>query len=140
MRIITGCVLLFILSSTFGCKKNIDVKSSNSSDLVAFEACSQKIYGDDLVKICFDDVVEDSRCPLGVECFWQGTAVGKFSFTVNNDQGKITLSTVNLPGLFNRDTILMGYKVEFVGLLPYPDVHISSPITDYKAKIKITKQ
>ena len=84
-------------------------------------------------------MIEDSRCPLGVVCIWQGTAIAKFSVTVNDHQQPVTLSTFKLPG-FPSDTILMGYKIEFVDLLPYPDINKSHDISEYRAELKITKQ
>ena len=43
------------------------------------------------VQICLDSVIEYSRCLKGVVCSWAGTAIAKFSFTVNQDQRPITL-------------------------------------------------
>jgi len=63
----------------------------------------------------------------------------KFSFTVNQDQRPITLSTFKLPG-FPSDTILMGYKIEFVNLLPYPEIKKSNDLSEYTADVKVTKQ
>jgi hypothetical protein len=34
----------------------------------------------------------------------------------------------------------MGYKIEFVNLLPHPEINVSHDISDYRAEIKITKQ
>ena len=31
--------------------------------------------------ICLVSVLNDSRCPEGVQCFWQGNAEAKFKFT-----------------------------------------------------------
>jgi hypothetical protein len=68
-----------------------------------------------------------------------GTAIGRFSFTVNNNEQKITLSTVHSPALFPTDTILLGYKIEFLDLLPYPDINAPG-IPKYQADLKITRQ
>ena len=129
-------LLPVVIITAVSCKKNHEPGSSSS---LALKTCSQSVYGSDLVKICFDSLLEDSRCPRGAICIWMGTATGKFSFTVNNNEQKITLSTVVSPALFPRDTILMGYKIEFLDLLPYPDINAPG-IRDYKADIKITKQ
>ena len=89
-------------------------------------------------------MLEDSRCPAGALCIWQGRAVAKFSFIVDKDQRPVTLTTLNLPLIgiprFPSDTILMGYKIEFVNLLPYPEINKSHDISEYRAELKITKQ
>lgn len=143
MRIIFICFTALIFISFCGCKKNSVFKSSSSSqtsDLISLEDCSQEIHGNDVVRICFEYVVEDSRCPRQVECVWEGTAVAKFSFAVNNDQHDITLSTVNLSPVFPSDTVLSGYKIQFIDLLPYPDTFNDPTATGYQAEVKITKQ
>lgn len=128
-------LLTVVIITTVACTKHYDP----DSPFVSLKTCSQANYGSDVVKICFDSLLEDSRCPRGVQCFWAGTAIGKFSFIVNNNEQKIILSTLNLPPLPPSDTILMGYKIEFRDLLPHPDIHFP-PIGHYKADIKITKQ
>ena len=106
--------------------------------IIDYKTCSQIEYKGDQVQICFDSLIEDSRCPIGVECVWEGTAIAKFLFTVNQVQHAVTLSTIKFP-LFPSDTILMGYKIGFVNLLPYPDIN-SNHDPEYKAEITITKQ
>jgi len=128
-------ILPVVILTAVGCNKHYEP----SSALISLKSCVQDNYGSDIIRICFDSLLEDSRCPRGAICIWMGTAIGKFSFTVNNNEQKITLSTVISHPLFSRDTVLMGYKIEFLDLLPYPDIN-SPGIPDYKADIKITKQ
>lgn len=101
--------------------------------------CSQADYHGDHVEVCLDSVIEDSRCPNGVVCVWSGTAIVRFLFTVNQDQRTITLSTVQLP-MFPSDTTLMGYKIKFINLLPYPDINSNHNVDEYEAQLIITKQ
>ncbi|MFI5187241.1 MAG: hypothetical protein ACHQF0_10980 [Chitinophagales bacterium] len=137
---------LAVLASP-GCKKDFQKTNgqgkdtqTNSSTYISWKACSQTNYGNDLVDICFDSLLEDSRCPMEVECFWRGTAVAKFSFSVNNNEQDITLSLFNLPGIYPSDTVLMGYKIEFLDLKPYPQINVERKPSDYTAEVRITKQ
>jgi len=34
----------------------------------------------------------------------------------------------------------MGYKIEFINLLPYPEIGKTHDISEYKAELNITKQ
>jgi len=128
-------ILQVVVIITVSCSKNYEPRLSSQ---VPLKNCTQGQYGNDAVKICFDSLLEDSRCPRGALCIWMGTATGEFSLSVNNNEQKITLSTAASPALLPRDTVLMGYKIEFLDLLPYPDINVPG-IPDYKAVIKITK-
>jgi hypothetical protein len=130
--VLAGSIFLVL----FSCRKNPELRTSSS---VSWKNCTLVDDKTDDVKVCLDSLIGDSRCPLEVVCIWQGTAIAKFSVTVNDHQQPVTLSTFKLPG-FPSDTILMGYKIEFVDLLPYPDINKSHDISEYRAELKITKQ
>ena len=85
-------------------------------------------------------MLEDSRCPDGAMCIWQGRTVAKFSFTVNQDERMITLATFAPPGFTSADTILLGYKIELVNMQPYPELNKHHDASEYRAELKITKQ
>ena len=137
MRIMYAALAGSIFLVLFGCKKNVEVRNSSS---VSWKNCSQIENKTDDVKVCLDSLIEDSRCPLGVICVWEGTAIARFSVTVNGQQQPVTLSTLNMPGYHPSDTILMGYKIEFFNLSPYPEVGKTHDILEYKAELNITKQ
>jgi hypothetical protein len=126
-----GAIFLLL----FSCKKNLELGSRSS---VSLNYCIQN--KSDHIKVCLDSLLEDSRCPREVYCIWQGTAIVKFSVTVNDQQQPITLSTLTRPGLPPTDTILMGYKIEFLDLLPYPEANSTHYISEYRAELRITKQ
>lgn len=84
--------------------------------------------------ICLDSVLTDSRCPSDVICVWAGEAIARFkiekydSFPVYMDLKE---------GV--KDTVVFGYKISFIKLLPYPiSVHQTKP-EEYKARLVIIK-
>lgn len=87
------------------------------------------------ISIQLDSVTEDSRCPYNVECIWAGNATAKFKFVQNNTLSIIYLNT---SGGFTRDTIISGYKIQFIHLKPYPVFPNPIHQTDYVADIKVT--
>jgi hypothetical protein len=105
---------------------------------VSWKNCTLVEIKTDHINVCLDSVIEDSRCPLGVVCNWQGTAIAKFSVTINDHQQRVTFSTFKL--WFPSDTILMEHKIEFIDLLPYPEINKSHDISEFRAELKITKQ
>jgi hypothetical protein len=87
--------------------------------------------------ICLDSVVNDSRCPEGVECFWEGNAAARFKF-VSPDKAQI-LFNLNTNSNFTRDTTIGGYKFTLNGIYPYPVINIIIPHKNYRAEITIEK-
>jgi hypothetical protein len=139
----TFLIILLIATITLGnsCSKSAAKRLKQGSiELVLNESAEGNIDGDK-VKLSFDALVSDSRCPANAMCIWQGTAVGKFSFTKNNQASSFELSTLNMPPTYYKDTVVMGYKIEFINLLPYPGTVTSpAPNDQIKAELKITKE
>ena len=109
-------ILLPLLGIVFviSCKKS---RTGNDQSISLYH-CSHKNL---TTYICFDSLLEDSRCPTGADCFWSGTAIIKISFHENDRTHTITMSLRGFPNLgFPNDTIINGYKISFVDLKPYP--------------------
>ena len=140
MKLILAILSFTLMAFANSCSKSGSKLREGTVELKLSECESGTISGDNL-KLCFTAVVSDSRCPANAMCIWQGTAVGRFSFTKNKETAIFDLSTLDQPPTYNKDTVLMGYKIEFVNLLPYPGT-VADPIPDSqrKAEIKITKQ
>jgi len=78
--------------------------------------------------ICFDSLLQDSRCPAGAECIWQGTALIKISFHDRGNVHKFVMSLKNYPGLgYPSDTTVDGYHLIFTDLKPYPGLTKPAP-------------
>jgi hypothetical protein len=134
--------ILFITLTAFAnsCSKSeIEIKEG-ALNLVLKKCAVGKIAGDRL-SFCFDSLVSDSRCPANAVCIWQGAATASFSFTKNGDTHRFSLSTITLKPNYTKDTVIAGYKIEFINLSPYPG-SVADPIPDSqrKAELKITKQ
>jgi hypothetical protein len=74
--------------------------------------------------ITFLEVVEDSRCPSGVDCIWAGEA--KVLVRIGSVDGEAVEKTLTfkngmsvIAGLFNNK------ELQFLQLAPYPDANIS---------------
>ncbi len=123
-------LLIFISVAAFfsACKKNnveaIRGKSSGITD--ADSAIIYQCTGNSVLPyICFDSLLMDSRCPAGVECVWQGTALIKVSFHDAANTHHFIMSLKGFPGLgFTSDTTINDYHIIFTDLKPYPDINI----------------
>lgn len=106
---------------------------------LAFSKCAAgEISGNEL-SLCYTSTESDSRCPVNVVCVWEGTAICNFSFIKNGNTHLLKLATLavhNAP----KDTIVAGFKIEFLNLSPYPGT-TNGEIKDKerKAELKITK-
>ena len=135
-------ILLFTTLTAFvnSCSKSGDKFKEGIIELKLLDCKDGSIAGDNL-KLCFDAVVSDSRCPANAVCIWQGAATASFSFTKNGDTYRFKLSTITMKPNHTKDTVIAGYKIEFINLFPYPGT-VADPIPDSqrKAEMKITKK
>ena len=135
-------ILLFTTLTAFvnSCSKSGNKFREGAIELTLSECENGNIAGDDL-NLCFNKVVSDSRCPANAVCVWQGAATATFSFTKNNDTHRFDLSTITMKPNYTKDTVIAGYKIEFINLSPYPGT-VADPIPDSqrKAELKVTKQ
>jgi hypothetical protein len=104
-----------------------------------FEARVQigdEIVVDGLFGVGFEDVTEDSRCPVDVVCVWQGNAAVVLGLTLGS--GPTVPFTVNT-GVAPQSAVHGSYRVTLVGLVPAPVS--TSPIDrdDYEATLRIER-
>jgi hypothetical protein len=85
--------------------------------------------------ICLDSVLNDSRCPSGVNCFWEGNATVRFKYQKYNSNPVIF--DLNTHKGFRSDTIIDRYKFTLLDLTPYPTAHKKIEQKDYTARILI---
>ena len=99
-----------------------------------------KEYG---MNITFKKMIEDSRCPEGVNCIWAGVATAEIEVMgVETRPMKIKISTMQdaSKGYFASQNF-NGYQIEMANLTPYPkaDQGLKSLEGKYKIGIKIRK-
>jgi hypothetical protein len=98
----------------------------------------RSIIGEDLV-VGFKSVDEDSRCPAGLQCFWEGNA----KVTVELKKSGQALSTVQLDTSpssgFSSKANYLNYTIQLIDLLPYPHVDSSILESDYIARFVVSR-
>ena len=82
------------------------------------------------------DNLNDSRCPIGVVCVWEGTASVEFHLTTTNGQYDFTLDTH--PN-FTNDTIIENMKYQLIDVLPYPIFGEEQPVKTVKILVDVAK-
>ena len=94
------------------------------------------IKGEDL-KIRFEAVTADSRCPTGAQCIWAGEAQCRMQFTHKGSASIVALTEPGLPGDRTQDTF-GEYNLSFQ-LLPYPEVGKQPAAGSYYLLMTVTK-
>jgi hypothetical protein len=93
--------------------------------------------------IRFDELLGDSRCPLYLECFWEGRADLKMWFrTPAADEISLQLSIygyVSLADIARQLSVdTLGYRITLLQLDPYPRWPSGAAAEEYVALLKVT--
>jgi hypothetical protein len=92
------------------------------------------------LRIGFERVAADSRCPSTALCIQSGDALVVFSVSVGGQGGaEIRLRTSG--GTTGQDLIaeVAGYELSIAGLQPYPETTTPIPSTDYRVTVSIAR-
>src|SRR5829696_8413474 len=85
MKILLIILSIATISLGNSCSKSADKRLSEGTlELKVHESAEGSIKGE-RVKLGFEAVVSDSRCPANAMCIWQGAATATLSFTKNGD-------------------------------------------------------
>jgi hypothetical protein len=91
------------------------------------------------LRLRFTDVLEDSRCPTQVECFWTGQA--RIAIVVqpgDGDSTTVEFNTNPAPGQTVKEATAGRYNVELQSLDPYPRTPDDPiPFEDYGATLVV---
>lgn len=87
--------------------------------------------------VAFESVLEDSRCPEGVDCIWSGNAKIK----VRSGKQKQTLATIELnTNVGPKISSYLNYEISLVALKPRPKADKPVQPNEYKATLIVTKK
>src|SRR5262245_36607773 len=89
------------------------------------------------VRITFDGVTEDSRCPTGVQCVWAGDVAAAFELEKSPDAVRVTLHT---SGRFQQQAEFDSLVVRLEDVKPYPKLGQTIARADYRATLLVSKR
>ena len=81
------------------------------------------------------DSIQDSRCPKGMYCIWEGN--GRVKINLLHD-GLIASFWLNTHANFLQDTLIHGLRYELIDLLPYPEVGQDYQLGDVRVLMRIS--
>jgi hypothetical protein len=104
---------------------------------------SIKLLPDNL-KVGFDTVLSDSRCPTSVVCFWEGEA--DINIWLLKNRTDTIHSILKIRGYIGlQDSIrhkyidTVGYRITLMQLDPYPHYPIPNDFSKYKATLNVSR-
>ncbi|CAD7798827.1 hypothetical protein CHRY9390_00392 [Chryseobacterium aquaeductus] len=128
--IISSFVLLFLAN----CKAQKDTKNSENvtaknsinknieGKIIYFAEGENKFLKEYEMNVTFKNISEDSRCPEGVTCVWQGAAVANIEFmgTYTRPMTIPLATTENAGRNYHKSTVFNGYTISLVEVNPAP--------------------
>ena len=124
------CLLIFLI----GCQtpSGSEVKVYKYGDELELRLGEVGIIDGVDETIEFVDVLEDSRCPLNVECIWAGNGKVQIRFSSK----EIQLNTFLEP----QKITISEVRIELISLTPYPEYPGEIDKDDYKIRLLITRE
>jgi len=87
--------------------------------------------------VVFESVLEDSRCPEGVDCIWSGNA----KIRIRSSKQKHAPATIELnTNVGPKSSSYLDYEIKLVALKPRPKADKPVQSNEYKAALIITKK
>ncbi|MFB6316967.1 hypothetical protein [Saccharicrinis sp. FJH54] len=111
----------------------------NLNDTVTFRYQQVRINSDEGFTLCFDSISSDSRCPLGVECVWEGNAAAVFSFSDHEKDTSFVLNT-NRSEIFPDNIVVQNLIFKLVSVTPYPEFPDKIQKEAYNCSIVVKKR
>ena len=132
MKPLLSCMCAVFLLAISSCRKT---NLTNELAPIKIGECGAQMINGNNISICFNELLEDSRCPINADCVWQGVARAGFTFKAKGQEASFDLATLNMNPIYRQDTVLFGFKIHLVDLLPYSGSPNSNPV----AKLQITQ-
>jgi hypothetical protein len=137
------CVVL-IGSALMGCHADetarADVPEFSLNEPLTLSGGQDGLIPSENLGLRFAEVLEDSRCPTQVECFWTGQA--RIAVAVQPEGGNSTTVEFNTnpaPGQTVKIGDVGRYSIELLSLEPYPQTPDSIPFEDYRVSLIVRK-
>jgi hypothetical protein len=115
-----------------------DVPEVNLNEAFTVAGGQQALIPSEKLRLRFAEVLEDSRCPTQVECFWTGQA--RIAIAVQPDGSGATTVAFNTnpaPGQTVKVVDVGPYSIELQSLDPYPQMPDAIAFEDYRVTLVV---
>lgn len=110
--------------------------AAESAEAVVLSLGEETTVGD--VTLTWTEV-EDSRCPIDVQCIWEGRVVVTLEVSVGDEDPETVRLTNHPDGLREEGDSDLVERLQLVDVEPYPHSEHPTERSDYRATIRIRK-
>ena len=103
-----------------------------------FEVKAAEVVTVQGLRITFEGVSEDSRCPTGASCVWAGDAAA--TFTLELPPAAELERTLHTNGRFAQQTELGDFVIRLEDVRPYPKEGATIAPGDYRATLIVKRR
>lgn len=125
---------LFFLLCTF-----VIYSQQNHAPIIITKASKNKTIHTDIYSVELIEVLEDSRCPKNVNCFWEGEAKVKVRIYTNQKFTKDVVLSFGAKSIRpEQPKLIIGNKEHEIiahNLSPYPENHSTIAASDYQLEL-----
>ena len=133
-KLIALLVISFcLIASLAGCSAGVQNYPLNQQFTLS-PGQSAKITPED-ISITFDKVLNDSRCPTGANCIWEGQVQCLISIKLDGKTEQLTLTQSGSDTAASQ--IYDKYRLEF-NVKPYPRVNDTINSSEYTLELKVS--
>ena len=125
--------LTVILTLVFGSVSAVNAKDDAP---IKVRVGKQKKFSRSKISVKFVSLIEDSRCPEGVNCVWAGNARIKVQISEGRDAGETFEMNTNLGA---KGASFRGYAINLVSLAPTPKADVKVNSDSYAAVFSISR-
>lgn len=140
-RVLLVALVALALTACVGREADADPVTFTLGQEFTLGGGQEAVFGGGDLSVRFSELLEDSRCPTEVECFWTGQArIAVVVQAVGRPAHTAYLNTNPAPGVNEQSVRAGDYIVDLRTLEPYPrtpDEPISFP--DYRATLVVNR-
>jgi hypothetical protein len=135
--------LLIIVLLLYGCnggtqpEQSQGVQDKTAQNQIVINYGRQVAAAKENLTLKFVVILEDSRCPEGVQCIWAGNA--RIELAVTRAGEDTTSLELNTNDRYPVEAQYLDYTITLIDLKPYPKAAEQIDIENYTATIEIQK-
>ncbi len=139
LRILLAALGIALAGCQFGDTAEADPVGIALNQEFTLNGGQEAVINDDNLRLRFTEVLEDSRCPTQVECFWTGQArIAVLAQPAGSPSTTADFNTNPAPGQSVKTVQVDDYTISLKSLDPYPQTP-DDPIAfeDYRATMLV---
>jgi hypothetical protein len=148
MEKIMRLIALFVLTTIMACQKNTTQSPIDGKDIVVTPPRTVVLTDTLTIKmgetvasgnfsIKLDSITNDSRCPMGFNCIWEGSADAKLIVKKDNNSQTIKLTSVPITPILRDTATVFSHLIKFISVAPPTKSGVQVQQNEYVIKLLV---